>query len=240
MFFLKDPFTDDVTGPISEHKLREVALAGKISGAWEISKSKTGPWQSVASVRGLQLGSSTTATTNTPPPTQAEQPTSRLVDSANAAMKTVQSQFDAARRAHFSSSTSVLDIFDWQFKKYLTPWILRITWAIVLVVAPFLLLLFLIQIVGIWLPEFQWSDTDGSGAVDRMRRMETSVPAEPFLPFWFRIRVAGTIIQFARIAGIAVSILWIRVLLELAIVLFNIATTLSSIDLGIKEQSKKD
>lgn len=238
MFFLKDPFTDDVTGPITEQKLREVALAGKIGGSWEISRSKEGPWQSVASVRGLQVGSSTTATTNTSPP--PDQTNSRLVDGVNAAAKTFQSQFDAARRAHFSSSTSIFDIFDWQFKKYLTPWILRITWAIVLAVAPFVLLLLLIQIVGIWLPDFQWSGTDGSIADDRMRRMETTASAEPFLPFWFRIRVAGTAYQIARIAGMAVSILWIRVLLELAIVLFNIATTLSSIDLGIKEQGKKD
>jgi len=263
MFFLKDPFNDYVTGPISEQKLREVAFAGKIDGSWEISKSKDGPWQRVASVRGLQVRSSATATTSVSSE-EEEEPNSRRVsaatstfatggagnetpsvsppvsDGATAALKTLQSQLDAARRAHFSSASSIFDIFDWRFRKYLTPWILRITWAIVLVVASLLILLLLVQVVGIWLPDFQWSEIAASGVGDRTRHMETRTPSETWLPFWLRIRIVRTVWQITQIAATAISILWIRVLLELAIVLFNIATTLSSIDVGIKEQSKKD
>ena len=57
----------------------------------------------------------------------------------------VRSQFESVRGSQFVSSTSPLDIFDWRFKKYLTPWILRVSWLIVLLVAALWVLLAIVQ-----------------------------------------------------------------------------------------------
>ena len=252
MFFLKDPFTDDVTGPVTDSQLKQLASAGTISESWEISRSQDGPWLNVGKVKGLNLKRATTEAAKGPgvaseqevemrqpgrgkqqlataTSTAAAQPASEL---AAAVIGSVRSQFDAVRRSNFATSESLVDILDWRFRKYLTPWILRVTWVIVLVLAPLWILLLLVQIVGIWLPDLQWTADAGSQAADQLRR-ETL--REPVLPWWFQMRVAATVWQISRIAGTAVAILWVRVVLELAIVLFNIATTLTTIEAEIKD-----
>jgi len=255
MFFLKDPFTDSITGPFADTQIRDLASAEMISKLWEISRSKDGPWLSVGKVKGLSLKQYSTGpeselgrdsghevekwSDREEVPKQAASATevASQTSSGNAAsaIGTFRSQFDSVRRNNFASSESLLDVFDWKFSKYLTPWILRVTWVVVLVIAPLLVLLQLIQIVGIWLPDLQWTSDAGSNVADRLDR---AVPRGPMLPWWFTGRVAATVWQISSIAGIAVAILWIRVVLELAIVLFNIATTLTTIEVEIKDNKR--
>ena len=165
----------------------------------------------------------------------AAQQTSRVAASAVSA---VRSQFDAVRNSQFASSNSILDIFDWRFKKYLTPWILRVTWLIVLFVAALWVIYQLFCFVGAWLPEVRW-DTGGGGAdfADQMRRQREPA-AEPMLPIWFVARLFNSFWAITQIALTAIVMLWIRVAFEVAIVLFNIATTLTGIENEIKDYSQ--
>ena len=258
MFFLKDPFTDSVTGPIGASEIRQLAADSEIDSTWAISRSINGPWQSVGTVKGLSVktglakSNASEVLTEQEPSVGAQESTtsnqkrgqsvrgssfsgSQSVVSAAQAMRL---QFESVKRSHFTSPESVLDIFDWKFKKYLTPWILRITWAIVLCVAPLFIAVQLLQIIGIWLPAVNWS-ADARPDVDVRVPQGTS---EPLLPWWFQVRVAQSVWQISSIAGTAIAMLWIRVLLELAIVLFNIATTLTSIESGInrRDQNQQD
>jgi hypothetical protein len=252
MFFLKDPFTDSVTGPVEASALKQLAAEGAIDTSWGISRAIHGPWQSVGTVKGLVVksdrakkdtaevltqqepGGSAPASTRSIPnggQSSTESLPSRSQSLASAA-QAIRSQFESVKRSHFTSPESVLDIFDWKFKKYLTPWILRITWAIVLCIAPLFIAVQLLQIIGIWLPDLSW-------AADARPDVNVRVPqgtSGPLLPWWFQVRVARSVWQVASIAGTAIAMLWIRVFLEIAIVLFNIATTLTSIESGIHKR----
>ena len=52
----------------------------------------------------------------------------------------------------------------------------------------------------------------------------------PELPNWFTRRFFSVVGAIFSIFGILLTLLWVRVLLETAIVIFNIATSVSSID----------
>ena len=163
----------------------------------------------------------------------AAQQTSRVATSAVGA---VRSQLDAVRNSQFASSTSILDIFDWRFKKYLTPWIVRVTWLIVLFVAALWVIYQMFNFFAAWLPEIRW-DT-GTNITDFANTQNREPAAEPMLPFWFKIRFLNSLWAITMIAITAIVMLWIRVALEMAIVLFNIATTLTGIENQIKDYSK--
>ena len=163
----------------------------------------------------------------------AAQQTNRIATSAVGA---VRSQFDAVRNTQFASSTSILDIFDWRFKKYLTPWILRVTWLIVLFVAALWVIYQLFNFLAAWLPEVRW-DT-GMNVTDLADARNREPAAEPMLPFWFKIRLFNSLLAITKIAVTAIVMLWIRVAFEMAIVLFNIATTLTGIENQIKDYSR--
>lgn len=145
----------------------------------------------------------------------------------------LRSRFDAIRGGHFSPPTGLLDIFDWRFKKYLTPWILRITWIIVLVVAALGIGSQILLMMGTWLPEIGWGAGDDGGMGNRF---PGEFERDPVLPFWLRIRFAESLVRLSVVLGVIVALLWIRVILELAIVLFNIATSLTSIERLIEQE----
>ncbi len=163
----------------------------------------------------------------------AVQQTSRI---ASSAVGTVRSQFDAVRNNQFSSSTSILDIFDWRFKKYLTPWIIRVTWLIVLFVAALWVIYQMFDFLAAWLPEVRW-DT-GTNIADLADARNREPAAGPMLPFWFKIRLLNSIWAITKIALSAIVVLWIRVAFEMTIVLFNIATSLTGIENQIKDYSR--
>jgi Zn-finger nucleic acid-binding protein len=162
---------------------------------------------------------------------------------AASAVNTVRSKFEAVRKSQFASSSSYLDIFDWQFKKYLTPWILRVTWVLVLVAAGLWVIGNLFEIISYWLPAMEWG-AEEAPAMARGIPREVK-PAEPMLPLWlirlvakFGNSVAGTLYGIVKIAAGAIALLLLRVVFEVAIVLFNIATTLTTIEKDIKEHTQ--
>lgn len=164
---------------------------------------------------------------------------------AASAVTTVRSQFDAVRRGQFSDSTSLLDIFDWRFKKYLTPWILRVTWVFVLFVTALWVVGNLFDILASWLPTTDLAFDDR--VIDRRDIQGDLRPAKPILPRWlieWMIRCgnsfARTLLGVAKIAAGAIILLLLRVVFEVAIVLFNIATTLTTIETDIRSHSRSD
>ena len=130
------------------------------------------------------------------------------------------------RGGRLQTAESWLDLFDWKFKKYLTPWIVRATWIIFLVLVGIWLALQLLGIVlfilSLVAPSVEGLGQQGNGGVPRFE------PANRDPRSW-----ATGIVIFAQIAMVGViltSVLWVRVVLESIIVLFNIATSLDSID----------
>jgi len=75
-------------------------------------------------------------------------------------------------------------------------------------------------------------------AADVAERVRRDKPAEPMLPFWFQRRLFESAWAITQIAGTAIFMLWVRVAFEVAIVLFNIATTLTTIEKDIKEHTQ--
>lgn len=55
MFFLKDPLTDEVSGPVDVSHIRQLYAKGGYE-LWELSKSNDGPWTPLNRVKGLGSG----------------------------------------------------------------------------------------------------------------------------------------------------------------------------------------
>ena len=51
-FFIQDPFTEDVKGPLDAQQLKQWFAQGAV-GEWGVSKSQNGPWTPAAQVKGL-------------------------------------------------------------------------------------------------------------------------------------------------------------------------------------------
>lgn len=132
----------------------------------------------------------------------------------------------------FRESTSPLDLFDWKFEKYLTPWIVRITWMAVLAMAGLWVTLLSIGFLISLLPDQaiaepvtpNFGQFEPSFSPSRSARMQPTV-SPMLIGFVFRCVTVLT-----TIAATFLMLLWIRVILECSIVVFNIAKTLSSID----------
>ena len=252
MLFLKDPFTGDITGPLGDAHVKELAAAGKIGDSWEISRSKDGPWMGVSKVKGLDMRRESAAAgardgRGPAKETRAEQvreqvPSQPATTSTGAqqfasdltatAISGLRSQIDSVRRSNLASSGNLFDLFDWRFRKYLTPWILRVTWIIVLLVAFLWILLQLFWMLTVWLPDMQWAADAAPQVAGRLPRGNIR---EPLLPLWLGYRLQGTLWHITAIAGSVIALLWVRVALEIAVVLFNIATTLTAIQTQIKD-----
>lgn len=121
----------------------------------------------------------------------------------------------------FKQSDSIFDIIlDFRFEKYVTPWIVRITWIVVLVVGAIMLLLQIGGDISSLLP-------DGSNS------------RQPNFDFQPRGELVYRLVQFGQIllrySTLFIGLLWIRVVLETMIVIFHIAQSLASIDRKTRE-----
>ncbi|WP_254510883.1 DUF4282 domain-containing protein [Anatilimnocola floriformis] len=132
----------------------------------------------------------------------------------------------------FLESTSPLDLFDWKFEKYLTPWIVRFTWLAVLSIAGIGCMLWTINFVLSLEPE-----RPGSQSVVGMDPFQRSIYQPPRSSTKQSMIDPRVMSLVYRVIMLLISftftvlwLLWIRVLLECAIVVFNIARSLSSID----------
>ncbi len=135
-------------------------------------------------------------------------------------------------------STSLLDLFDFKFEKYLTPWIIRITWGLVLGCAAMWIMAIGLGIVATWMPEStQARERPEARERPNATRLEFIAPnAEA--PIWLRKRLITTVAGITGCIAVIIAVLWIRVSLETVIVVFNMAKSLASIDetLGDSQQ----
>ncbi len=86
-FFIKDPFTEEVKGPLSVAELKQWFAGGGVE-AWGVSKSANGPWTLASQVKGLapqkasEAGSVKDEAKTAPNPNAVAQRTTQLVPSA--------------------------------------------------------------------------------------------------------------------------------------------------------------
>jgi len=136
------------------------------------------------------------------------------------------------RGGRLQTAESWLDLFDWKFKKYLTPWIVRATWIIFLVLVGIWLALQLLGIVlfilSLVAPSTELMEQQGNFGAPQFE------PANRDLKGW----ATGVFVSAQVVIVGFVLILWVRVVLESIIVLFNIAASLDSIDNKTKAAPK--
>ena len=126
-------------------------------------------------------------------------------------------------------ATSWLDIFDWKFEKYLTPWVLRLVWICCLVGAGFWLLLLTLSTIGSFFPP-ETSDGFRRASSSSVAAMLGAIPLVRSLSPETLVNIVKFIGFVFLFTSATLCLLWIRVILESFIVVFNIATTLKSID----------
>lgn len=126
------------------------------------------------------------------------------------------------------SSDSIWSILtDWKFKKYLTPKIVRVSWA--LAVASFALLMFLlvVSLIAEAIPKHRSTRVTSRGRVEVYD--EVQVPSMPRSTVYDALTNPISVRIFITIWAVYV-LLWIRVALESVIVIFNIATSVGKIE----------
>lgn len=64
--FIRD--AERVYGPFSPVRIKQLAVAGRITPSWSIGKSKTGPWTVAGNVRGLFPAAAATPSVPQPQP----------------------------------------------------------------------------------------------------------------------------------------------------------------------------
>lgn len=120
---------------------------------------------------------------------------------------------------NYSEARSVADFFDFRFHRYLTPWIVRISWMIVLLLAVGWGLLISYAYVSSLL------DNSGQGAEVSNAFGSADRPGNVFgSPFFLKTGVFLT-----GMTAVLLSVLWIRVLFELIILGFSIGNSLRAI-----------
>lgn len=137
-----------------------------------------------------------------------------------------------ARRPFQHQSTSLLDLLDFSFTRYVTPLIVKITWVIALILSAGWLSLVVVGLIVSMLPEIE--TPQGTRRSSRPRPeiqfdFQSNELAERAgdASFAVAMRVAIVITQ---LVGIILFLLWIRVALEAVIVIFHMAANLKSID----------
>ncbi|MDX1963029.1 MAG: hypothetical protein SFX18_07740 [Pirellulales bacterium] len=146
--------------------------------------------------------------------------------------------FQSIVSKRFEPSNSIFDIFDWKFKKYLTPWIIRLTWIFVLVIAFGLLLYMLLADLVSLTHDDDRGNSKGDFVQVRVlspkepeQRVTTSLRIPEYLQEYFNYAYR----RATQLLILSFTLLYIRVLLESAIVLFHIAYTLAGIQRTLEE-----
>lgn len=104
-FFIQDPFTEEVEGPLTPQQLKQWFAQGSVED-WGVSKSPDGPWTSAAQVKGLAAAAS-------PPPRPPPLPAAAGGPSAGggAKMAAAQTNGTGTRKAsHEEDSGSISKI----------------------------------------------------------------------------------------------------------------------------------
>jgi hypothetical protein len=148
----------------------------------------------------------------------------------------------SVRRPFQDQATSLLDLFDLSFTRYVTPLIVKITWVLALALAAVWLLTVIVGLIISSLPEVEVSQRTEQPAPTLPSR--PTRPAEPAQPHWEFgppriVERAGdasydaalkVVIVITQVVAIVLFLLWVRVALEAVIVIFHMAASLRSID----------
>lgn len=181
----------------------------------------------------LPAGSS--AIGSLPVGTPSAKPTDKSTDAgvefvSSAASDTAAPAANPRERRKWRQPTSVWDLFDFRFEKYLTPWIVRFTWIVALI----LVTIWLLGYCSVLLIDFSASRSGGVTVESSGSSTPNVSSASGDGPSRGMIRLRGLIFRAAYIiTGVLTAIivlLWVRVTLETVIVLFNIANTLTAIE----------
>lgn len=148
MFFIQDPLTETVRGPVAADDLRRLFAEGGHE-TWGVSKGRNGPWTPLARVRGIgSTNASSAAKVEQPIPIQKP---AAVIDS------------DAARSPSTRTSVNPIQARRSSLLRYWPKsWLLRIG----VVIVGFYATLMLLFGIGVW-----WSETYGVDARAREARI---------------------------------------------------------------------
>lgn len=136
------------------------------------------------------------------------------------------------RRPFNDQATSLLDLFDLSFTRYVTPLIVKITWVLALTLGAAWLVIIVFGLIASSLPVAEQS---GPSRATR--------PSRPQPQFEFRqpeiderigdasfAAAVRVVLLVTQVIGVILFLLWVRVGLEAVIVVFHMAASLRSID----------
>lgn len=173
-------------------------------------------------------------TVKSPPAIKDFQPSSTPVQTRSTDAPRIPLSRSPLRR---TTPKSIVDLFDWRFEKYLTPWIVRLTWLATLAMFSLWALGLLVGYVTSSIETVSVDGDDSGTGSDAVTDYDFREPDESEVSFdspldsqWMKWQAIRTVALLSAIVGCFFCLLWVRVLLELAIVAFNIANTLTDIE----------
>jgi len=121
-WFLRNRGDAAVHGPYYEHQLIEYAREGRVSRASELKHATTtqGAWIPASRISAI-------AKLIPPTPTEPILPEPDVSTKADDLFLAIRSRTYRPSNA----SSSVFDVFDWSFRKYVTPWAVRAIWILI-------------------------------------------------------------------------------------------------------------
>ena len=134
------------------------------------------------------------------------------------------------------ASRSFWDLFDFRFEKSLTPWIVRLSWALILIVGALWIVATLVGMLWAVLPHIPDSERFATGP-----QLKTYSPAVGSITgntpssgttssLSSALRANFWLVGLTGCISLLLGVLWVRVVLESVLVLFNIAATVAQID----------
>lgn len=245
-----------IHGPFSFSQLLKLVASGRLKRETPIRSGENSIWVAAESVPGLFDAENQSDPADRQPPTLPRDslsaewesiPLQQLLPgtsqpSGNAEEPQIPveaTSFRISHRTRFLSSEpkSLKDVFDWRFERYLTPWIVRFTWISILFIAG------LAAIYGV--TDAAYTLAFDASIVDHLsvllegdepqfrrnagqRERQFGVEFKPENLGKRRIAAIGELL--ARLTAIAFTLLYLRVLCEFVIVVFNIASSLRRLE----------
>jgi hypothetical protein len=231
-------------GPFSLEQLIEAAKAGNIASDSEVSHAKhtKGQWVNANRVKLIGAALAGNVAPESPPIEQGGQQESENV--AFPEINSVEARRHPRRQRMKLEVPSTLGaaffaVFDFRFRYFVTPWIIRVFWGLtVFVMLAFLLLMVFVTVLSpaYHLMASAMPDAVSTEANDYLpeRGLPYERPAAFDGPGWTRSIAKFVRGGVARVFGLAflivsaaATLLWIRLVLETSIVLFRMAEDLS-------------
>lgn len=138
----------------------------------------------------------------------------------------------------FQPAKSIFDVFDFKFEKYVTPIIIRATWVLALVSAGLFAAWGCYNVVDpvtenryeVQLPGFMQPSNGETGAADAEPNSKLISATKAKAAKERALLIAKIMAYCFQLVSICLALLWLRVALEMTVVIFNIATSVHSID----------